>query len=240
MEAKDIFIKNKLLERISFMHSNGISPKEIARAINRKIKIPSQERYTKEMVEEIINNVTIKGSEFLKKDADVAKLYKELVMKILNDALVAKDDIKKCQTLINNKLEELKKEGISDVSLISYTREIRAIVRDLLESLRVVDKFIDRLENQKKEVSVNKMATMRTVIELLPTLEKEGFIKIINPDYKQVIEEVKKDNEEIKIESSKKEDYLREKVNYLNARPSPIYEKCPEEEESDEEGEEKE
>jgi len=173
---------NNIIARIAELKAIGLNNKEIADKLNEENK--SHIRYkpiTPSIVKSIEKTQSVRHKEFLETDEDYAMLYKDTLLKLINEGRENLQIIKETRKQILDKLELIKKE-IPDVKLMEYMREISNAVKTQNDTIRTLNNSLERLETQQKEVKVNQVQSVRMTLATLKSLEQIGAIKI-NPGY---------------------------------------------------------
>ena len=178
------FRSKEVLKLIIEYRKLGLSDAEIADRINKKLKLRNKLEYR--TVASLFKQYSIKAKVFLKTDKAVADLYKETLIEVLKDSRGAKGIIQEALIILNDRLAKIKKE-IPDQDLMIYMREIGVAVRTVNDSIRTIDKVMERLENQKKEISIKSTFDPKETMRAMKDLVDQGVIEI-NPEYKEQFE----------------------------------------------------
>jgi DNA-binding transcriptional MerR regulator len=180
-ETTQVWRTKKVLERIMELRNMGLSDEEIASQLNSENKSHTKRPITATMVKRIESTQIIRHREFLQTDEDYATLYKDTLLKLINEGRENLKIIKETRQQILDKLELIKKE-IPDVKLMEYMREISNAVKTQNDTIRTLNNSLERLETQQKEIKVNQVQSIRQTLQSLKSLEQQGFIRI-NPEF---------------------------------------------------------
>ena len=177
----------KVLERIMDLRNMGLTDSEIADQLNEENLNGSKKKISATMVKRIIQTQSTKHREFLKTDEDYALLYKDTLLKLINEGRANIQTLKELRKQILDKLELIKKE-VPDVKLMEYSREINGSVKTMNDTIRTLNGSLERLETQQKEVKVNQVQSVRMTLNILKDLEKNGYIKINHDSIRDIME----------------------------------------------------
>jgi len=176
-QTSQVWRTKKVLERIMELRNMGLSDSEIASQLNSENKSHTKRPITATMVKRIESTQIIRHREFMQTDQDYALLYKDTLLKLINEGRENLKIIKETRQQILDKLELIKKE-IPDVKLMEYMREISNAVKTQNDTIRTLNNSLERLETQQKEIKVNQVQSIRQTLQSLKSLEQQGFISI--------------------------------------------------------------
>jgi hypothetical protein len=172
----------KVLERIAELRNLGLGDEDIANTLNEEnLSHSKRSKISAAMIKNIVKVQSIKHREFLQADEDYAALYKDTLMKLINEGRENIKIISETRKLILDKLQLIKKE-IPDVKLMEYMREIGNAVKTQNDTIRTLNNSLERLETQQKEVKINQVQNVKLTLATLKSLQDAGAIKI-NPNY---------------------------------------------------------
>lgn len=177
MEAQQMWRTKKVRERIAELVAMGLNPEEIADTLNKENLSHNKKPITSTMIRRIQQTASIRHKEFLKTDEDYAMLYKDTLLKLINEGRENLKIIKETRKQILDKLELIKKE-IPDVKLMEYMREISNAVKTQNDTIRTLNNSLERLETQQKEIKISQVQNVRMTLATLKDLERSGYIKI--------------------------------------------------------------
>jgi hypothetical protein len=174
--------QKSVVKRISELYAMGLSFEDIAKEINEKFQ--PNEKANERVIEGIVNSFSITSNEFLKSDEKIANLYNETLMSIISEGKENIVILKGLRDYLMEKLDKLKSDPeMNEQKIMTYKKELEGTIRTISDGLKTVDTLIGRLENQKKEVTINTAQISHEVVKALKDYERMGMIKI-NPEFK--------------------------------------------------------
>jgi len=176
-ETIQVWRTKKVLERIAELKSQGLSDSEISEILNNENLSHAKRKITPSMVKRVIQTQSVRHREFMKTDEDYANLYKDTLLKLINEGRENLKIIKETRQQILDKLELIKKE-IPDVKLMEYMREIANAVKAQNDTIRTLNSSLERLETQQKEIKVSQVQSVKGVLSTLKSLQQSGYISI--------------------------------------------------------------
>jgi len=188
-KIKNEFREKKVIRKVAELNARGLTPIEIAKVVNEELDLKN--KVSHKIVRNIIKSCIIKHKEFLDKDADYAKIYRETLLELINEGRSNIKIVTELRQTIMNRLEAIKKE-IPSAQMMIFAREISNLIRTLNDTLRTIDKNLERLESQQKEIKMSAVQNVRLTIQTLKELEDQGYIKI-NPEKAKYLEEMEDD-----------------------------------------------
>ena len=171
-------IDSNVLKKLGKYQALGFAETDIADELNDEFNL----NLNQSSVHKLLKAYTIRRTEILKSDNEVAKIYESILRDIVNEV---KDNItllKDTTQLIKSRLEKLE-ENSPDAKLIAYHKEINLAIRTQNDSVRTMNELLKRLAEDKKEIKVSTIQAVQMTVSQLKNLENQGFIKIL-PRYK--------------------------------------------------------
>ncbi len=174
-----------VLKRIAELKALGYTDAEIADMIHKEFKLKNKP--DPKIVKGIVRGYSVKSKEFLKKDKEIAELYRDLIMELINEGRENLNIMRDARKLIQERVgvldTEIKTGENKNKVFLIYLRELQSSIRTQNDSIRTMKGMLEHLEEQKKEVKVSAMQGAKVTLAALESLEDAGYITI-NPDYK--------------------------------------------------------
>lgn len=185
MTEYDKIRSREVLCRIAELKSLGMDLNQIKKDIEKEFNFSPDVK----TIQSIIRQYSIRGTEFAKKDQDMAELYKNALKDLLeqsgknvNVMSEFRDKMKEILELIQT--ANILEGGEEAKKFRMYLKEIQNIIRTLDNSISTYKGVLELLDRQKKEFNISAMQSTEQIMEQLEDLEQEGLI-VINPKLKK-------------------------------------------------------
>jgi hypothetical protein len=181
----ELYRQPKVISKMAELKAMGLSDSEISTELEKEYGISPNQT----IVKKIIQSYSIRGSEFLDKDKEISDVYKALLFELISEC---RDNIKtmrdakgilKTRMNLYNVATVVGEEQDTTKKLIFYIKEIESSIRTQNDTIRTAKSILDVLSTHKKEVSVNQIGSVRSILGQLTELENAGYITI-NPEYR--------------------------------------------------------
>ena len=181
----ELYREPKVIKKMAELKAIGLNDTEISLELEKEYGI----KPNRTIVKNIIRSYSVRGSEFLNKDKEISDIYKALLFELINECRdnirVMRDAKKILETRMKLYNVQTAVEGDSETNkkLIMYIKEIEGSIRTQNDTIRTAKSILDVLSTHKKEISVDQIGSVRSILSQLNELENAGYITI-NPEYK--------------------------------------------------------
>ena len=184
-EMFELYREPRVITKMAELKALGLSDSEISNELEKEFGIKPNQT----IVKSIIRSYSIRGSEFLDKDKEISDVYKALLFELINECRDNLKIMRNAKKMLEVRMElynvQTVVEGESETNkkLISYIKEIEGSIRTQNDTIRTAKSILDVLSTHKKEISVNQIGSVRSILSQLTELENAGYITI-NPEYR--------------------------------------------------------
>lgn len=186
----DILGNQKIVRKIAELKALGLSDQNIAESIRDEFGIEMPDI---KLIKGIIKSYSVKGTEFIEKDKEIALIYKKLLhdlidegrdnLKIMQEAkriLFTKMKIYEENSALGTEAESRK----ATKELVNYIERIQNTIRTQNDNIKTLKQMLDILSQHRKEVT-SSVVGIQSISQHLSELEKSGYITI-NPEYREI------------------------------------------------------
>lgn len=183
-EDLDALYRPEVIERIAKLISMGFDIKRIKKSLYQEFSINS----TDGTIKNIVRQFSIRGSTFLESEKDIANVFKESILNLLEESKKNVSVLSEFRDKIRDmiKLIETKQvlEGENSKKFRMYLNELKDLIRTMDHSISTEKGVLELFDKQKKEIKMSAVQSPQMTMDTLLELEKAGMI-VINDELKR-------------------------------------------------------